>query len=87
MGQKLAELEEDRDGGKAGAQERLKSFRAKRILLVDSIVQVSYRSSCISCCNNSSYRAALNSKNGQRRKRRPRLIILRKEEPEDAKRE
>jgi hypothetical protein len=42
MGKKLAELEEDRDAGKPGARERLKSFRAERILLVDSIVQVSY---------------------------------------------
>jgi hypothetical protein len=40
---KFAELEEDRDAGKAGAHERLKSFREKRILLADSIVQVSYR--------------------------------------------
>jgi hypothetical protein len=63
----------DRDGGNAGAHERLKSFRAKRILLADSIVQVSYRSSSTSCCNNSSYRAAPNLKNGQRRRQRPRF--------------
>ncbi|KAI0268999.1 hypothetical protein BGY98DRAFT_318472 [Russula aff. rugulosa BPL654] len=36
---KFTELEEDRDAGKAGAHERLKSFREKRILLADSIVQ------------------------------------------------
>lgn len=40
MSKKMAELEEDRDAGKAGAQERVKSFRAERILLVDSIIQV-----------------------------------------------
>ncbi len=61
---KFTELEEDRDGGKAGAHERLKSFREKRILLADSIVQVSYRSSSTSRCNNSSYRAAPNLKIG-----------------------
>ncbi|KAI9507306.1 hypothetical protein F5148DRAFT_134881 [Russula earlei] len=41
MGKKLAELEEDRDAGKPGARQRLKSFRAERILLVDSVVQSS----------------------------------------------
>ena len=51
MAKKLTELEEDRDAGKTGAHERLKSFREKRILLADSIVQVSYRLSSISCCN------------------------------------
>lgn len=40
MSKKITELEEDRITGKAGAQERLKSFRAERILLVDSIMQV-----------------------------------------------
>ncbi|KAF8487336.1 hypothetical protein DFH94DRAFT_849739 [Russula ochroleuca] len=39
MTNKLAELEEDRNAGKAGAQERLKLFRAERILFVDSIIQ------------------------------------------------
>ena len=39
---KLAELE-DRDAGKAGAHDRLKSFREKRILFADSIVQVSHK--------------------------------------------
>ncbi|KAN0105528.1 hypothetical protein V8E52_010933 [Russula decolorans] len=39
IAKKFTELEEDRDTGKAGAHERLKSFRAKRILLADSIVQ------------------------------------------------
>jgi hypothetical protein len=87
MVKKFTELEEDRDGGNAGAHERLKSIRAKRILLADSIVQVSYRSSSTSCCNNSSYRAAPNLKNGQRRRQRPRLVILSKEGPKDAKRE
>jgi len=61
----LAELEEDRDAGKAGAQERLKSFRAERILLVDSIFQVGNRWLSTSRCNNSTYRAAPNLKNGQ----------------------
>ena len=61
---KFTELEEDRDAGKAGAHERLKSFREKRILLADTIVQVSDRSSSTSCCNNSSCRAAPNLKIG-----------------------
>jgi hypothetical protein len=65
MVKKLTELEEDRNAGKAGAHERLKSFRAEGILLADSIVQVSYRSSSTSYCNNSSFRAALNLKDGQ----------------------
>ena len=43
MANKFAELEEDRNAGKAEAQERLKRFRAERILFVDSIIQVSYR--------------------------------------------
>jgi hypothetical protein len=84
MAKKFTELEEDRD---ARAHERLKSFRAERILLADSIVQVSYRSSSTSCCKNPSYRAAPNLKIGQRRKQRPRLVILMKEGPKDAKRE
>ena len=87
MAKKFTELEEGRDAGKAGAQERLKSFRAERIVLADSIVQVSYRSSSTPCYNNSSYRAAPNLKSGQRWKQKPRPIILRKEEPKDAKRE
>jgi hypothetical protein len=65
MAKKFTELEEDRDAGKAGAHERLKSFRAERILLADSIVQVSYRSLSTSCCNDPSYRAAPNLKIGQ----------------------
>jgi hypothetical protein len=65
---KFAELEEDRDAGKEGAHDRLKSFREKKILLADSIVQVSYRSSCTSCYNNSSYRAAPNLKIGKGRR-------------------
>jgi hypothetical protein len=44
MGQMLAELEADRDAGKSGAQERLEYFRAQRMLLVDSIVQVGFHS-------------------------------------------
>ena len=64
MAKKLVELEEDRDAGKAGAHERLKSFRAEKILFADSIVQVSYRSSSVSCCNNLSYRAVPNLKIG-----------------------
>ena len=87
VAKKLTELEEDRDAGKAGAHERLKSFRAKNLVSADSIVQVSCRSSSTSCCNNSSYRAAPILKNGQSRKQRPRLVILRKEGPKDAKRE
>ncbi|KAH9968565.1 hypothetical protein BJV74DRAFT_868159 [Russula compacta] len=39
MGKRLAELEEDRDAGKPGALQKLKAFRAERILFVDSIVQ------------------------------------------------
>ncbi|KAI0255615.1 hypothetical protein BJV78DRAFT_688132 [Lactifluus subvellereus] len=39
IGKRSAELEEDVDAGKPGAQKRLKSFRAERILLVDSIIQ------------------------------------------------
>jgi hypothetical protein len=85
--EKFTELEEDRDAGKAGAHERLKSFRAQRILFADSIVEVSYMSSSTSCCNNSSCRAAPNLKNGQKRKHRHRPVILREEEPKDAKRE
>ena len=84
---KLAELEEDRDAGKAGAHDRLKSFREQRILFADSIVQVSHRLSSTSCCNNSSYRAAPNLINGWRWKQRRRLVFLRKEGPKDAKRE
>lgn len=87
MAKRVTELEQERDASKAGAHGRLKSFRANRILLADSIVQVSYRSSSSSCCNNQSYRAAPNLTNGQRRKQRSRLVILRKEGPKDSKRE
>lgn len=52
MAKRFTELEQERDAGKAGAHERLKFFRAERILLADSIVQVSYTSSSTSCCNN-----------------------------------
>lgn len=40
MGKRLAELEEDRDAGKPGAKERLRSFRADNIILADAIVEV-----------------------------------------------
>ena len=40
MGKRMAELEQDISEGKPEAQKRLKSFRAERILLVDSIIQV-----------------------------------------------
>jgi len=40
MGKKIAELDEDRDAGKPGVVQRLESFRAERILLVNSIIQV-----------------------------------------------
>ena len=36
----MAELEEDRDAGKPGAQQKLRSFRADRIISADSIVEV-----------------------------------------------
>ena len=40
MGKRLAELEEERDAGKPGAKERLRSFRADNIILADAIVEV-----------------------------------------------
>jgi hypothetical protein len=40
IGQKLTELEEDRDMGKPGAQGRLDFFRKQRKDLVDSITEV-----------------------------------------------
>ncbi|KAH9008296.1 hypothetical protein EDB83DRAFT_531792 [Lactarius deliciosus] len=39
MGKRVAELEQDVSEGKPGAQKKFKSFRAERILLVDSIIQ------------------------------------------------
>jgi hypothetical protein len=42
MGERMARLEQDISEGKPGAQERLKSFRAERILMVDSIIQVCF---------------------------------------------
>ena len=42
IGQKLTELEEERDMGKPGAQERLECFRKQRKDLVDSIIQVGH---------------------------------------------
>jgi hypothetical protein len=44
MDKRLSDLEADKDMGKPGAQERLESFREKRMLLVDSIVQVGFHS-------------------------------------------
>jgi len=44
MGKRLAELEEERDAGKPGALQKLKYFRADRIMEADSIVEVSLRS-------------------------------------------
>jgi hypothetical protein len=40
IGGTLTKLEKDVDSSKPGAQQRLKSFRAERILKVDAIVQV-----------------------------------------------
>jgi hypothetical protein len=87
MGKKVAELEEDRAAGKAGAQERLKLFRAERILLVDSIIQVGYRQTSTSCCNNLSYRAAPKFNNGHRRKHMHSYVFPRKGGSKGAKRE
>lgn len=42
MDKRLSDLEADKDMGKPRAQERLESFREKRMLLVDSIVQVGF---------------------------------------------
>ncbi|KAF8264923.1 hypothetical protein EI94DRAFT_1737300 [Lactarius quietus] len=39
MGRRMAEIEKDVSEGKPGAQKRFKTFRAERILLVDSIIQ------------------------------------------------
>jgi hypothetical protein len=41
MSKRLTELEDDRDAGKPGAEQRLASFITERTHLVDSIVQVS----------------------------------------------
>ncbi|KAI9461907.1 hypothetical protein BJY52DRAFT_164408 [Lactarius psammicola] len=49
MGKRMAVLEQDISEGKPGAQKRLKSFRAERILLVDSIIQVCFHSTRPSC--------------------------------------
>ena len=38
----MTELEQDISEGKPGAQQRLRSFRVERILLVDSIIQVCF---------------------------------------------
>jgi hypothetical protein len=43
MSKRLAELEEERDAGKPGAQQKLRSFRAERIMDVDSIAEVGFR--------------------------------------------
>jgi len=42
IGKKITDLEKDRDAGKPGAQERLKSFRAERILYADTVIQVGF---------------------------------------------
>jgi hypothetical protein len=42
MGERMAVLEQDVSEGKPEAQKRLKSFRAERILMVDSIIQVCF---------------------------------------------
>jgi hypothetical protein len=44
MGKKTAELEREVSEGKPDAKNRLKTFRAERILLVDSIIQVRFHS-------------------------------------------
>jgi hypothetical protein len=49
MGKRMAELEQDISEGKPGAQQRFKSFRAERILLVDSIIQVCFHFTHFSC--------------------------------------
>jgi hypothetical protein len=60
MGKRLAELEGDRDAGKPGAKQRLRSFRADNIILADAIVEVGSVVSSVHCLANSSNRAALN---------------------------
>jgi hypothetical protein len=86
IGEKLAELEADVDAGKPGAQKVLKSFRAERILLVDSIIQVGFHSVIRSSWNNASIRAVPNLRSGSRRRQRPKLTMYMKEEAKDAKR-
>lgn len=49
MGKRMVEFEQDVKEGKPGAQKRLKSFRAERILLVDSIIQVRFHFTHRSC--------------------------------------
>lgn len=88
MGKRLAELEEDRDAGKPGALQKLKTFRVERILFVDTIVQVGFHSANARLCwSNPSNRVAPNLRDGRARKQRPRLAMLSKEYPKDAKRE
>lgn len=49
MGKRMAEFEQDISEGKPDAQKRLKAFRAERILMVDSIIQVCFHSTHHSC--------------------------------------
>ena len=49
MGKRLAELENDRDAGKPGAEQRLTTFITERTHLVYSIVQVSFHSTLRQC--------------------------------------
>jgi len=86
MGKRLAELEDDRDAGKPGAEQRLTSFITERTHLVDSIVQVNSILLSVSEAN-SSNRAAPNWRTGPRRKQRPKLVIRAKEEIKDARSE
>ena len=44
MGKRMAEFEQDVSEGKPDAKKKLKAFRAERILLVDSIIQVCFHS-------------------------------------------
>jgi len=87
MGKRLAELEEDRDAGKPGAKQRLRTFRADNIILADAIVEVGYIVLSVHRYTNSSNRAALNLRNGPREKQLPKLMMLRKEETKDTRRE
>jgi hypothetical protein len=87
VGKELAELEGDRDAGKPGAQQRLKSFKAERVIEADSIVEVGFRSIVCIPFHNSSNRVASNLRNGLRRKHVPRLKQLLKGEPKGATRE
>jgi len=86
MNKRLAELEDDRDAGKPGAEQKLTSFITERTHLVDTIVQVSSILLSVSETNLSD-RAAPNWRNGPRKKQRPKLVIRAKEETKDARSE